>query len=470
MRKEALTIIVVAVFSTALFYNVIATSYSNVSVSEAWTMIDLNPALVILDVRTQSEYYAGHIGNAKLIPVTQLSGRLDELNPTDRILVYCGSGGRSATASQTLVDNGFLYIYNMLGGITAWLNAGYPVYVKYASIQEVINSKDHGDTIYVSSGTYYETLVVNKSISLIGENRNTTIVDGSGNGQVVHVVSHSTSVSGFTIRHGGANANAGLKLNSVTNCTIVTNIIRDPLQNGVGLMLESSSNNHVYNNVLINNTFINGSIALYESHQNMISQNYVTGYDVGVVASDATGNWFVKNTITAGVYGTGDVGLRICGSDTSVIDGNTIADNHLNGLELMEGTANTTVFHNNFVNNTNQLNLTGSYNTTWDNGCEGNYWSNYVGTDVDDDGVGDTALPWEGVDQYPLINRYWSSGDIDHDFDVDIFDVVKAAGIYGSTPSDPEWNPHCDIAEPYGVIDIFDMVTIAMSYGEQYSP
>lgn len=61
-------------------------------------------------------------------------------------------------------------------------------------------------------------------------------------------------------------------------------------------------------------------------------------------------------------------------------------------------------------------------------------------------------------------------GDIDHDMDVDIFDVVKCGIAYGSTPSAPNWNPNCDIAEPYGIIDIFDIVTIAISYGEEYTP
>lgn len=44
---------------------------------------------------------------------------------TKDVIVYCSNGGRSATASQTLVDNGFSSVYNMLGGITAWKSAGY---------------------------------------------------------------------------------------------------------------------------------------------------------------------------------------------------------------------------------------------------------------------------------------------------------------------------------------------------------
>lgn len=61
-------------------------------------------------------------------------------------------------------------------------------------------------------------------------------------------------------------------------------------------------------------------------------------------------------------------------------------------------------------------------------------------------------------------------GDIDHDMDVDIYDAVKCCIAYGSTPSSPNWNPCCDIAEPYGIIDIFDIVTMAASYGEEYTP
>lgn len=60
-------------------------------------------------------------------------------------------------------------------------------------------------------------------------------------------------------------------------------------------------------------------------------------------------------------------------------------------------------------------------------------------------------------------------GDIDHDLDVDIYDAVKCGIAYGSTPSSPNWNSNCDIAEPYGIIDIFDLVTVAASYGEEYT-
>ena len=139
-------------------------------------------------------------------------------------------------------------------------------------------------------------------------------------------------------------------------------------------------------------------------------------------------------------------------------------------------TAHNTVYHNNFVDNRQNLLLCVACNAcshstfALDNGCEGNFWGTYNGTDLNGDGVGDTCLPWYGVDSYPLMGWYWQPGDIDHDLDIDIFDVVKAGVAYGTTPSDPWWNPHCDIAEAYGRIDLYDIVMIAASYGEKYDP
>ncbi|MFZ3059938.1 MAG: rhodanese-like domain-containing protein [Candidatus Methanoperedens sp.] len=100
--------------------------YTDVSVQQAREMIDSGDVL-ILDVRTQEEYNAGHIKNSTLIPVQVLDKRLNELPRDKKILVYCRSGSRSAQASEILVNNGFKEIYNMKGGITDWINAGYDV-------------------------------------------------------------------------------------------------------------------------------------------------------------------------------------------------------------------------------------------------------------------------------------------------------------------------------------------------------
>jgi len=163
-------------------------------------------------------------------------------------------------------------------------------------------------------------------------------------------------------------------------------------------------------------------------------------------------------------------------SNNSILE-NTIANNKLLGIELANSPDNT-FYHNNFINNglpphapsIKHVTIDTNSISIWDNGCEGNYWNDYNGTDMDGDGIGDTYLPWEDVDYYPLMNLYWNPADINHDLKVDIYDVVLACNAYGSTPSNPNWNGHCDIAEPYGIIDIYDIVMIAGSYGEEYNP
>ncbi len=75
---------------------------------------------VLLDVRSYEEFDEGHIEGATLIPVDELADRWAEIEEYDKILVYCRSGNRSATASDILLDAGFTDVYNLLGGIKAW--------------------------------------------------------------------------------------------------------------------------------------------------------------------------------------------------------------------------------------------------------------------------------------------------------------------------------------------------------------
>lgn len=103
-----------------------AQTYTDVTVEEAKVIIETCCGRVILDVRTPEEYAAGYIPGARNIPLAELGGRLDELDPDAATVVYCKAGSRSATASQLLVDNGFAEVYNMLGGYDAWVAAGYP--------------------------------------------------------------------------------------------------------------------------------------------------------------------------------------------------------------------------------------------------------------------------------------------------------------------------------------------------------
>ena len=96
-------------------------TYTDITAEEAHQMFEENPAqIVFLDVRSEDEYNAEHIPKAKLIPLPVLESRIGELDANKKIIVYCQTGVRSRTASETLVQRGFPHIYNMLGGINAW--------------------------------------------------------------------------------------------------------------------------------------------------------------------------------------------------------------------------------------------------------------------------------------------------------------------------------------------------------------
>ena len=80
----------------------------------------------IVDVRQPDEYRAGHIAGSKLIPLGELSKRLNELPKDKEIICVCQSGNRSGSATRTLVGAGFNAV-NMQGGIISWRRANFQV-------------------------------------------------------------------------------------------------------------------------------------------------------------------------------------------------------------------------------------------------------------------------------------------------------------------------------------------------------
>jgi len=129
------SILLISLCLSEITINTKAQTYSNISVTTAYNMINDNatyPDLIILDVRTGGEYSGGHICNATNINVDVLESRISELNTykNTEIIVYCRSGSRSQTASGILDDNGFTKVYNMEGGIIAWTEQGYDTCVE----------------------------------------------------------------------------------------------------------------------------------------------------------------------------------------------------------------------------------------------------------------------------------------------------------------------------------------------------
>lgn len=123
------TFVITAIFAVVVFSMSLIISGCRVipiSVDEVYKIIINHEDYIIVDVRTPEEYGEGHIEGAKLIPISELEKRLDELPKDKPIIVYCRSGNRSKKAANVLVKNSFRRVYDM-GGIVHWQEKGYPI-------------------------------------------------------------------------------------------------------------------------------------------------------------------------------------------------------------------------------------------------------------------------------------------------------------------------------------------------------
>lgn len=96
-------------------------SYQQISAEEAKRMMDELEDEIVLDVREQNEYDAGHVPAAVLLPVGDIEEMAAAVIPTKDtvVLVYCRSGNRSKMASEALVKLGYTQVYEF-GGIRSW--------------------------------------------------------------------------------------------------------------------------------------------------------------------------------------------------------------------------------------------------------------------------------------------------------------------------------------------------------------
>jgi rhodanese-related sulfurtransferase len=129
--QQNLLLVGLAVISGAmLLWSLLGSKLSGVEEADTLKATRLyNDDALVLDVREDKEYAAGHIPRAKHIPLGQLAGRLQELDKFKGkpILVTCRSGNRSAHACRILKKAGFETVYNQAGGIIAWERANLPV-------------------------------------------------------------------------------------------------------------------------------------------------------------------------------------------------------------------------------------------------------------------------------------------------------------------------------------------------------
>ena len=197
----------------------------------------------------------------------------------------------------------------------------------YTSIQDAINYASAGSTIIVFNGTYYEHVVVNKTISLMGEKKNQIIIDGDNTGWVVRITADHVQISGFTIQHSGSVfPDAGIAVHSTYN-TISDNILTD---NYYGMVLLSPA-----------------------SH-NLITQNTIAhNHRCGIYFSGASYNTLIGNHVDHQPFN--GFGLYDFSNDNTIV-GNTLSYNNYSGVNIRESYRNN-VTQNTFIGNKRGLHV-----------------------------------------------------------------------------------------------------------------
>jgi parallel beta-helix repeat protein len=267
------------------------------------------------------------------------------------------------------------------------------------------------------------------------------------------------------------------------NNTIAGNIIENLTSYECGINIWGPDN-RIIGNTISNASYVGIQLNSYSSdglygtpnacEYNIVSGNVISNCTFGInLILAAFSNTIVENNVSSN-------GMGILISDSS--NNNTILENFVsnNGYGLLLFSSNDTrVEHNSFISNTQQLLLSDSFNTAWDNGYPsgGNYWSDYSDTDLysgpyqnitGSDGIGDTpyVIDENNQDGYPLMQLYVPLlGDLNLDRKVNILDAIEAASAFGSYPGHPKWNEQADVNQD-GVVNILDVIILANNFGK----
>lgn len=273
------------------------------------------------------------------------------------------------------------------------------IYIRPDGSVEGTDKIQRDGNVYTLTGNIYGPIFVE---------RDNIIIDG--NGYTLHAGTETTHLSGIYLS-GRKNVMVrntqiksfqyGIILDSHANCN---NIIGNNIENNYhGIWVVGSSNN-----TIIKNNIKNRSVGIYmlSSSDNIISGNNITNHVGGICLISSS-----NNTISGNNLANNEFCIYFSShSNYNSIIGNNIRDNSV-GISLWYS-SNNLFFHNNFINNKKQVSIpTPGYANFWDNGVEGNYWSDYEdrypnATELDDSCIWGTpyVISENNQDNYPLMN------------------------------------------------------------------
>jgi parallel beta-helix repeat protein len=332
----------------------------------------------------------------------------------------------------------------------------------YPTIQEAIDNSKDLDNIIVRPGIYNEHIIIDKELTITGEERNQTIIEGDyAERHIIEIKSNNVHIENFTIQNCNI-SHSGIRIWTDNN-TIVNNII---LNCGGGIEMYWTNGNKVNANHILNSTF---AILFSDSSNCTVVGNFIAynqyGLELGLTlyGIEKSRIEIERNVVDKNI----EYGILLLRVDEMLLSNNTIKDHKLigtgvfsgrnirfNNNDFYENTKDVTLhdsqknifIFNNFIDSSPLVNYFGgdlinsnigictlyksnnnliydnsfenwcnaydmcsnTYDTSSDgNYCRGNYWSDYTGSDGDGNGIGDTPYQISGgnnLDSCPLMN------------------------------------------------------------------
>ena len=286
----------------------------------------------------------------------------------------------------------------------------YQIYIEnkgsYKTIQEAIDAAENDDTIHVLNGVYYEMLIINKSISLIGESKDTTFIvyqePAIVSGDIIFINADNCTIEGLTIIGNSPSEVIGISVNSSNN--IITNIVVSNTAKGINLKRRGEpKNNNITQNTIFNNK--NGIYSMFGSENNISANNIFSNSEYGMYLQSNSNN----NIISRNKIYDNDVGIRLKGSKFNNVFKNEFNNNSNKGLYICCGAKDNIIYNNSLINNLKHVDYTVSYENYFYKDGFGNYWDDYLerypnATQLN--GVWDIPYKIPGSrfeDKYPLV-------------------------------------------------------------------
>jgi parallel beta-helix repeat protein len=274
----------------------------------------------------------------------------------------------------------------------------------FINIQDAIDHVDIGGSVYIKNGIYSETLILNKSVSLIGEDNDKTVIsciieDNPRANSIISIDADNCYIENLNITCKYFSSGVfGIYVNSDYN--IITNNIINNYNYGIYLYTNTK------NNIITRNKILNSKhgIDVYGSDENNITRNNVSLSSVyGLYVHGSNNNMLIGN-----YFSENKEAIRLTSANNNELHDNLIINN-INGIELCCNSKNNIIFRNKFINS-QDAHAIDKISNQWDNGSIGNYWDDYQEKHPEansTNGIWDIPyeIPNNAIDRYPLVNQ-----------------------------------------------------------------